>query len=86
MLPTTDGTGRCAVNEILPRTPGLPLVIREGDKPMIHSIIQAGRSAGMRAMDDALFALLQAPTILPQDAYLRAIDKPRFEALLPGGA
>ena len=44
LLQTADGKGRCAVNEILLKTAGLPNVIREGNTPMITSIIQGGRS------------------------------------------
>jgi twitching motility protein PilT len=83
LLPTADGKGRIAVNEILLRTQGLPNVIREGNTPMLHSIIQSGKSHGMQAMDDALFALAQAGRILPQDAYMKANEKARFEPLLP---
>jgi twitching motility protein PilT len=83
LLPTADGKGRVAVNEILLRTPALPNVIREGNTPMFHSIIQSGKSVGMQAMDDALFALAKAGRILPQDAYHKASDKARFEPLLP---
>ncbi|HXH27457.1 MAG TPA: type IV pilus twitching motility protein PilT [Candidatus Polarisedimenticolia bacterium] len=86
LLPTRDGQGRCAVNEILLRTSGLPNIIREGNTPMIHSLIQSGRSAGMQAMDDALFSLVESGRVTAQDAYLKATDKPRFEALLPKGA
>jgi len=83
LLPTADGKGRLAVNEILLRTPGLPNLVREGNTPMLHSIIQSGKSHGMQAMDDALFALAQEGKILPQDAYMKATEKARFEPLLP---
>ncbi len=83
LLPTADGKGRCAVNEILLKTAGLPNVIREGNTPMLHSIIQSGKNAGMQAMDDALFGALQSGRILPRDAYMKANDKQRFEHLLP---
>ena len=82
LLPTADGKGRIAVNEILLRTPGLPNVIREGNTPMLFSIIQSGRAVGMQAMDDALFALAKEGRILAQDAYLKAMDKQRFEPLV----
>ena len=82
LLPTADGKGRIAVNEILLRTPGLPNVIREDNTPMLFSIIQSGRSVGMQAMDDALFGLAKEGRVLAQDAYLRATDKQRFEPLL----
>jgi len=82
LLPTADGKGRIAVNEILLRTPGLPNVIREGNTPMLFSIIQSGRSMGMQAMDDALFSLAKDGRIQAQDAYLKATDKQRFETFL----
>ena len=58
LLRTADGRGRCAANEILLKTSGLANVIREGNMPMITSIIQGGRTQGMQLMDDALMTLL----------------------------
>jgi twitching motility protein PilT len=86
LLPTADGKGRIAVNEILLRTPALPNVIREGNTSMLYSIIQSGKSLGMQAMDDALFALAKEGRILAHDAYLKAMDKQRFEPLVPKDA
>ena len=86
LLRTADGKGRCAANEILLRTPGLPNVIREGNTPMLHSIIQSGKSIGMQAMDDCLMGLLEGKKITPQDAFMKANDKTRFEELLPKDA
>ncbi len=86
LLPTADGKGRVAVNEILVRTPGLPNVIREGNTPMIHSIIQSGKNLGMQAMDDALFALVKEGRVHAKEAYMKATNKQRFEELLPPDA
>jgi twitching motility protein PilT len=83
LLPTLDGKGRVAANEILLRTTGLPNLIREANTPMIGSLIQSGKSEGMQSMDDALMALVQAKRIHPRDAYLKATDKGRFESLVP---
>jgi twitching motility protein PilT len=83
LLPTVDGKGRVAVNEILLRSSGLPNLIREGNTPMIGSLIQSGKSDGMQAMDDGLMALVQSQRIHPRDAYLKAHDKARFESLVP---
>jgi twitching motility protein PilT len=83
LLPTADGKGRRAVVEILIKTPALPNIIREGNTPMLHSLIQSGKKDGMQAMDDALLRLVESGEILPQDAYLKATDKSRFEPLLP---
>jgi twitching motility protein PilT len=83
LLPARDGKGRVAANEILLRTPGLPNLIREGNTPMINSLIQSGRKDGMQSMDDALFALVQAQRVDPREAYRKAADKTRFESLAP---
>lgn len=82
LLPTADGKGRCAVHEILLKTPGLANVIREGNTPMLNSIIQSGKRMGMQSMDDALFALAKDGIIRPVDAHMKAADKARFEPLL----
>ncbi|HEX3531729.1 MAG TPA: PilT/PilU family type 4a pilus ATPase [Thermoanaerobaculia bacterium] len=82
LLRTADGHGRCAVNEILLKTPGLPNVIREGNTPMIQTIIQGGRNAGMQLMDDALMQLIDAGRITPREAFMKATNKARFEELL----
>ena len=81
LLATPNGEGRVAANEILLRTPALPNVIREGNTPMLRSIIQSGRSQGMQTMDDALFDLVQAGRASAQDAYHKAEEKARFENL-----
>jgi twitching motility protein PilT len=82
LLRTADGHGRCAVNEILLKTPGLPNVIREGNTPMLITLMQGGKSIGMQLMDDALMGLLEAGRITPQDAYMKASNKARFEGLV----
>jgi len=83
LLRTADGRGRCAVNEILLKTPGLPNVIREGNTPMITSIIQSGRAMGMQLMDDALMALVDSGRVTARDAYMKASNKARFEGMIP---
>ena len=82
LLKTADGKGRCAVNEILLKTPGLANIIREGNTPMITSIIQGGRSQGMQLMDDALMALVDQGRITPREAYMKASNKAKFEAMV----
>jgi twitching motility protein PilT len=82
LLRTADGQGRCAVNEILLKTTGLPNVIREGNTPMITTIIQSGKSIGMQLMDDALMDLVEKKRITPHEAYLKANNKARFEAMV----
>ena len=83
LLPAKDGKGRVAANEILLRTQGLPNLIREGNTPMINSVIQSGRKDGMQTMDDSLFALAQAGRVDPRETYRKAADKARFESMAP---
>jgi twitching motility protein PilT len=82
LLPTADGKGRVAVNEILLKSSGLPNVIREGNTPMIRSLIQGGRAEGMQLMDDALALLVERGVVSDRDAYLKATEKARFEQYL----
>ena len=83
LLPTADGKGRVAVNEIMLKTKSLPNIIREANVSMLGSFIQQGKQDGMQLMDDALFELVVSKRVLPYDAYLKATDKARFEPLLP---
>jgi twitching motility protein PilT len=82
LLPTADGKGRVACNEILLKTAGLPNVIREGNIQMLYSIMQSGKKEGMQAMDDVLFDFAKAGVITGQDAYMKGTEKARFESLL----
>ncbi len=81
LLRTKDGQGRVAAHEILLRTPGLPNLIRAGNTQLLASILQGGRAEGMQTMDDSLFALASNGRISGEDAWVRAVDKRRFEPL-----
>jgi len=82
LMRTADGKGRCAVHEILLKTSGLANVIREGNTPMLNSIIQSGKQQGMQSMDDSLFAAIESGQIRAVDAHMKATDKARFEPLV----
>ena len=82
LLRRADSGGRIAVNEILLKTAGLPNIIRDGNTPMISAIIQAGKTKGMQSMDDVLFAYAKDGKITAYDAYMKAIDKGRFDPLV----
>ncbi len=88
LLPTADGQGRVAAHEILLKTSGLPNIIREGNTPMLVSVIQSGKKDGMCAMDDTLEELVKKGRVTAQDAYMKANDKNRFQSLIKpeGGA
>ena len=82
LLRTSDGAGRCAAIEVLLRSQGLANLIREGNTPMVYSLIQSGRKDGMRTMDDSLIELVRAGKVTADEALRRAVEKARFEAML----
>lgn len=82
LLPTVDGKGRRAALEIMLRTQGMPNVIREGNTPMLRTIIQGGKNEGMQAMDEAIMALFESKQVSAEAAYAKAHDKARFEQFL----
>jgi twitching motility protein PilT len=78
-----DGKGRIAVNEILLGSPALSNLIREGKIESIINVIQSGRAQGMQTMDEGLEKLLKQGVVDPEDAYIKSVDKRRFEHYLP---
>jgi twitching motility protein PilT len=81
LLPKKGG-GRVAALEILIVTPAISNLIREGKTFQIPSAMQTGKAQGMVMLNDALFALVQKGIVEPRDAYIKAVDKTGFEALL----
>jgi twitching motility protein PilT len=82
LIPRADARGRVAVFEILKGTPSVGNMIREGKTFQLPSLMQIGRSIGMRTVDVALEELLAAKLISPEAAYVRAEKKETFEKLL----
>ncbi|HEX8370399.1 MAG TPA: type IV pilus twitching motility protein PilT [Pyrinomonadaceae bacterium] len=81
LLPKKGG-GRVAALEVLIVTPAISNLIREGKTFQIPSAMQTGKQHGMVMLNDALFGLVQKGLVEPVDAFVKAIDKPSFEALL----
>ena len=69
------GGGRVAAMETLLVTPAVSNLIREGKTFQIPSIMQTSRKVGMVLLNDALMELVQAKTVEPKEAYMKAIDK-----------
>src|SRR5690348_13363510 len=76
------GGGRVAALEVLIATGAISNLIREGKTFQIPSMMQVGRGAGMVTLNDALMELVTKKLVAPEEAYLKAVDKPAFEALL----
>src|ERR1700751_5152850 len=82
LLKKADGSGRVAVNEILISNPAVSAIIREGATQKLQDVIVSGRGQGMQFMDDAIFALLKNGTVTAHEAFMKAIDKNRFQQFL----
>ncbi|MEO0444921.1 MAG: PilT/PilU family type 4a pilus ATPase, partial [Verrucomicrobiota bacterium] len=83
LMKRVDQPGRCAVNEILIATPAVSAVIREGATQKLYDIISGGKQHGMQFMDEAVMEKLMAGMVSPVEAYMKAIDKSRFQNFLP---
>ena len=76
------GGGRAAAMETLSVTSAVSNLIREGKIYQIPSVMQTGRKQGMVALNDVLFKLVTDKVVDPADAYIKAVDKQGFAALL----
>ncbi len=80
LLKRADGSGRVAALEILINTSATANLIRQGKLDQLETSMQSGGQFGMRTMDSAIQALLDAGAITGAEAFRKAINKPRFEA------
>lgn len=84
LLPKKGG-GRVAALEILIITPAISNLIREGKTFQIPSAMQTGKNHGMVMLNEALFEHVKNGIVEPMDAYVKAVDKTGFEAMLTKG-
>jgi len=78
LLPRADGQGRALALEVLTNNSAVGNVIREGKTFMLPGIIQTGRRAGMKLMDDSLMELLEQGIVTAEEAYARCEQKALF--------
>ena len=76
------GGGRVAAREILLSIPAVSNLIREGKTFQIPSIMQTNRKVGMTTLNDALIELVDGKQVEAKEAYMKAVDKTGFAALL----
>lgn len=77
-----DNKGRVAAMEVLFVTSAVSNLIREGKIFQIPSVIQTSKGQGMLLLNDALFKLVVEGKVSPEEAYVKAVDKSNFTALL----
>ncbi len=73
------GGGRVAALEVLIVTSAVSNLIREGKTFQIPSIMQVGKAVGMVTLNDSLMELVTKKLVAPEEAYVKAVDKPGFE-------
>ena len=76
------GGGRVAAQEILLGTHAVAALIRDGKTFQLPSVMQTSKAHGMVTMNDALMNLVQKKLVDPKDAYIKAVDKTGFAAML----
>jgi twitching motility protein PilT len=76
------GGGRVAALEVLIVTPAISNLIREAKTFQIQSMMQVGKAVGMVTLNDALMELVTKKLVTAEEAYVKAIDKATFEAML----
>ncbi len=81
LIPTKGRPGRVAALEIMVNTPAVANLIRQGKLDQLENTIQSGASLGMRTMDSAIQELLDKAFISGRNAYLKAMNKSKFEAV-----
>jgi len=83
LLKRSDTAGRVAVNEILVCNNAVSAIIREGATQKLQDVIVGGRAEGMQFMDDSIWDQLVRGRVSGHEAYMKAIDKHRFQPFLP---
>jgi twitching motility protein PilT len=76
------GGGRVAAREILLSIPAVTNLIREGKTFQIPSVMQTSKRLGMVTLNDALIAHVDAGDVEPKEAYMKAVEKQGFVAML----
>ncbi|HTY51508.1 MAG TPA: type IV pilus twitching motility protein PilT, partial [Steroidobacteraceae bacterium] len=85
LLQRADKQGRVAALEILVNNPAVGNLIRQGKLDQLENSMQSGAAQGMRTMDGAIQALLDARAITGQEAYKKGINKAKFEPVKDQG-
>ena len=81
LIRRADGRGRVAALEVLINNPAVSNLIRQGKLDQLETTMQSGGSFGMRTMDSAIQALLDAKLVSGKEAFKKAIHKNKFEAV-----
>jgi len=79
LIPKPDKQGRVAALEILINTPAVANLIRQGKMDQLENAMQSGTATGMKLMDVAIQTLLDSKQITGKEAFIKSINKSKFE-------
>ncbi len=82
LIPTADGKGRIAAQEILNVTDACSAMIRDNKVHLIQSAIQTGKQSGMQCLDQELARLAKRGIIKEEHALEKCHDKNEFYRFL----
>lgn len=82
LLPKAKGSGRVMAMEIMPVTPAVRNIIREGKSHHIPNLLQSGAQVGMQSLDMALKNLYLQGLVTYEDALSKAAVPDEFARLL----
>ncbi|HEV7631934.1 MAG TPA: PilT/PilU family type 4a pilus ATPase [Steroidobacteraceae bacterium] len=85
LLQRADKSGRVAALEVLINNAAAANLIRQGKLDQLENTMQAGGASGMRTMDSSIQALLDQRLVTGNEAFKKAINKARFEAVKDQG-
>ncbi|HYP79815.1 MAG TPA: hypothetical protein VEQ17_05975, partial [Steroidobacteraceae bacterium] len=85
LLQKADKQGRVAALEVLVNNSAVANLIRQGKLDQLETTMQSGAASGMRTMDSSIQALYDQKLISGREAFKKAINKARFEAVKDQG-
>ena len=84
LLARSDGQGRVLASEVMIGTPAITNLIRENKTLQIPAMMQAGRSAGMRTMNEDLANLIRQELVTKEEAFKVSPDVSALRKILAG--
>ena len=85
LLQKADKQGRVAALEVLVNNSAVANLIRQGKLDQLETTMQSGAASGMRTMDSSIQALYDQKLVSGREAFKKAINKARFEAVKEQG-
>ena len=82
LMKEKSGPGRVLAVELLINNEAVSNLIRKGKSFQLPSILSTSREQGMQMMDNDLMRLFKEGKISAEDAYVKAVSKKDFEALV----